>query len=60
MQVEALRLASLKQPLDQIKDPKFVLENGFWQIKDLDTKGMRPSKLTYGPRQGGGTERSLT
>lgn len=54
VQVEALRLASLKTPLDQIKDPKVVLENGFWQIKDLDTKGMRYTKLTYGPNRAEG------
>ncbi|MGD0660848.1 MAG: ABC transporter substrate-binding protein [Syntrophorhabdales bacterium] len=57
VQVEALRLASLKMPLDQIKDPKVVLENGWWQIKDLDTKGMRPSLLTYGPNRAEGLSR---
>jgi hypothetical protein len=49
VQVEALRLASLKVPLEQVKDPKIIVENGFWKIKDLDTKGMRPTKLNYGP-----------
>ncbi|MGD0661110.1 MAG: ABC transporter substrate-binding protein [Syntrophorhabdales bacterium] len=54
VQTEALRLASLKQPLDQIKDPKVVLENGWWLIKDFDTKGMRYTKLTYGPQKAEG------
>jgi hypothetical protein len=49
VQVEALRLASLKVPLEQVKDPKIIVENGFWKIKDLDTKGMRSTKLNYGP-----------
>ncbi len=53
-QTEAMRLASLKQPLDQIKDPKFILDNGFYQIKDLDTGGIRPSTLTYGPTRSQG------
>lgn len=47
-QVEALRLTSLKVPLDKVKDPKVILENGFWKIKDLDTGGIRPTPLTYG------------
>lgn len=54
VQTEALRLASLKTPLEQINDPKIVLENGFWKIKDLDTKGMRPTDLTYGPEKAEG------
>jgi len=54
VQTEALRLASLKVPLEQVKDPKIILENGFWKIKDLDTKGMRPTKLTYGPKKAQG------
>jgi len=54
VQAEALRLASLGTPLEQVKDPKIILENGFWKIKDLDTRGMRPSKLTYGPKKAQG------
>ena len=54
VQTEALRLASLKTPLEQIDDPKIILENGFWKIKDLDTRGMRPTKLNYGPTQAEG------
>ena len=54
VQTEALRLTSLTTPLEQVKDPKIVLENGFWKIKDLDTKGMRPTKLTYGPKKAEG------
>jgi len=54
VQTEALRLASLKMPLEQINDPKIVLENGFWKIKDLDTKGMRPTELNYGPTKAQG------
>jgi ABC-type branched-subunit amino acid transport system substrate-binding protein len=51
IQVEALRLTSLKVPLDQVKDPKTILENGFWKIKDLDTGGIRPTPLTFGPKK---------
>jgi hypothetical protein len=54
VQTEALRLASRTTPLEQVKDPEIVLENGFWKIKDLDTKGMRPTKLTYGPKKAEG------
>ena len=54
VQVEALRLASLKVPLEEVKDPKIILENGFWNIKDFDTKGMRHTKLTYGPKKAQG------
>ncbi len=31
-----------------------VLENGWWLIKDFDTKGMRYTKLTYGPQKAEG------
>jgi hypothetical protein len=47
VQVEALRLTSLKVPLNQVADPKTILENGFWKIKDLDTGGIRPTPLTF-------------
>ena len=38
-QVEALRLAMLKKPLEQLK-PIDVLNDGFYQIKNLDTGGI--------------------
>ena len=44
----------MKVPLEGVKDPKIMLENGFWKIKDLDTKGMRHTKLTYGPEKAQG------
>jgi branched-chain amino acid transport system substrate-binding protein len=47
-QVEALRLAMLKTPLEKLK-PVDVLNNGFSQIKNLDTGGITSSPLSYGP-----------
>lgn len=47
IQTEALRLAMLKVPADQLK-PVDVLENGFYQIKKLSTGDMTPP-LSFGP-----------
>jgi hypothetical protein len=48
IQVEALRLAieNSGKSIDELT-PNDVLENGFWNIKDFDMKGMRPTTLTY-------------
>lgn len=48
VQVEALRLAMQKTPLEKLK-PADVLNNGFYQIKNLDTGGISSTPLTYGP-----------
>jgi ABC-type branched-subunit amino acid transport system substrate-binding protein len=47
-QVEALRLAMLKMPLEKLK-PVDVLNHGFYQIKNLETGGISSTPLTYGP-----------
>ena len=47
-QVEALRLAMLKTPVEKLK-PADVLNNGFSQIKNLDTGGITSSPLNYAP-----------
>lgn len=47
-QVEALRLAMLKMPLEKLK-PVDVLNYGFYQIKNLETGGISSTPLTYGP-----------
>ena len=47
-QVEALRLAMQKMPLEKLK-PIDVLNNGFFQIKNLETGGISSTPLTYGP-----------
>jgi hypothetical protein len=47
-QVEAIRLAMQKMPLEKLK-PVDVLQNGFYKIKDLDTGGIASTPLTYGP-----------
>ena len=47
-QVEALRLAMQKMPFDKLK-PVDVLNNGFYQIKNLETGGISSTPLTYGP-----------
>jgi branched-chain amino acid transport system substrate-binding protein len=47
-QVEALRLAMQKTPADKLK-PLDVLNNGFYQIKNLETGGITSSPLTYTP-----------
>lgn len=46
-QLEAIRLASLQKPIDQLT-PADVLKNGFYQIKNLNVGGLTPN-LTYGP-----------
>jgi len=48
VQVEALRLAMLEAPADELK-PVDVLEYGFYQIKDFDTGGITSTPLTYAP-----------
>ena len=47
IQVEALRLALLEVPADQL-EPVDVLEYGFFQIKNLSTGDLTPP-LTFGP-----------
>ncbi len=47
-QVEALRLAMQKMPLEKLK-PVDVLNFGFYQIKDLQTGGISSTPLSYGP-----------
>lgn len=47
IQAEALRLAMLKVPADQLK-PVDVLEYGFYQIKNLSTGDLTPP-LSFGP-----------
>jgi hypothetical protein len=47
IQVEALRLAMLSVPVDELT-PVDVLEYGFYKIKDLDTGGITSTPLTYG------------
>ncbi len=47
IQVEALRLAMLEVPVDELT-PKDVLDNGFYKIKSLDTGDLTPP-LTFGP-----------
>jgi hypothetical protein len=46
-QVEALRLALTKNTLTSLT-PKIVLEQGFYQIKNLDTGDISATPLTYG------------
>jgi branched-chain amino acid transport system substrate-binding protein len=48
IQVEALRLTLQKVPFDKLT-PRQVLENGFYQIKNLETGGISSTPLTYGP-----------
>jgi len=45
-QVEALRLTLQKVPFDKMK-PSDVLNQGFYQIKNLDTGGLSSTPLTY-------------
>jgi hypothetical protein len=47
-QVEALRLAMLQVPVDEL-EPVDVLEFGYYQIEDLSTGGITSTPLTYGP-----------
>ena len=48
VQIEALRLAMQKTPLEKLK-PADVLNNGFYKIKNLDTGGISSTPLSYGP-----------
>lgn len=48
VQLEAIRLAMQKMPLEKLK-PADVLQNGFYQIKNLDTGGIASTPITYGP-----------
>ncbi len=48
VQVEAIRLAMQKTPLEKLK-PTDVLNNGFYQIKNLYTGNISTTPLTYGP-----------
>jgi hypothetical protein len=47
-QVEALRLALQKVPFEKLT-PRQVLEQGFYQIKNLPTGDLSSTPLTYGP-----------
>jgi hypothetical protein len=49
-QVEALRLALQEVPFEKLK-PIDVLNNGFYNIKNLDTGGLSSTPMTYGPGQ---------
>jgi hypothetical protein len=46
IQTEALRLAMQKVPFDKLK-PADVLNNGFYEIKNLDTGGISSTPITY-------------
>jgi hypothetical protein len=48
VQVEALRLAMQKTPFEKLK-PVNVLNDGFYQIKNLNTGDISSTPLTYGP-----------
>jgi hypothetical protein len=48
VQVEAIRLAMLKTPLEKLK-PADVLQNGFYQIKNLPTGNLSATPMTYAP-----------
>jgi hypothetical protein len=48
IQVEALRLAMLEVPVDELT-PVDVLEYGFYMIKNLETGGITSTPLTFGP-----------
>ena len=48
IQTEALRLAMQKTPFDKLT-PADVLNNGFYQIKKLETGGISSTPITYGP-----------
>jgi len=48
VQVEAIRLALQKTPLEKLK-PEDVLQNGFYKIKNLSTGNLSATPLTYGP-----------
>jgi ABC-type branched-subunit amino acid transport system substrate-binding protein len=48
IQTEALRLAMLKVPFEKLT-PRDVLENGFCQIKNLETGGVSSTPMSFGP-----------
>ena len=48
IQVEALRLAMLEVPADQLTSAD-VLNYGFYMINNLDTGSIIPTPITYGP-----------
>ena len=48
IQTEALRLALQKVPFEKLT-PADVLNNGFYQIKNLETGGISSTPITYGP-----------
>jgi hypothetical protein len=48
IQTEALRLALQKVPFEKLT-PADVLNNGFYQIKNLETGGISSTSITYGP-----------
>lgn len=48
VQVEALRLALQKTPLEKLK-PEDVLQNGFYKIKNLSTGNLSATPMSYGP-----------
>jgi branched-chain amino acid transport system substrate-binding protein len=50
IQVEALRLAMQKIPLEKLK-PADVLNNGFYQIKNLETGGISSTPISYAPNK---------
>ncbi|MCS7280210.1 MAG: ABC transporter substrate-binding protein [Desulfobacterota bacterium] len=50
IQVEAVRLAMELVPFEKLR-PVDVLEKGAWRIKNLDTGGLTPTPLTYGPEK---------
>jgi len=56
IQIEALRLAMQKVPLENLK-PADVLNHGFYQIKNLDTGGISSTPISYGPGKIEGVEK---
>lgn len=48
IQVEALRLALQKHPLEKLT-PALVLQDGFYQIKNLSTGGLSATPISYSP-----------
>jgi hypothetical protein len=48
IQVEALRLALQKVPFEKLT-PRIVLEQGYYQIKNLPTGDLSSTPLTFGP-----------
>jgi hypothetical protein len=50
IQTEALRLTLLKVPFEKLT-PADVLNNGFYQIKNLETGGISSTPITFGPKE---------